>query len=301
MQNTVHIIIVNYGSWQHTCNCLRSVFSSSYTNVKIRIVDLCNLNNSCNHLSDFLNKNDKIQSKLISIESNLGFAGANNVAIREILQTEAPGYIWLLNNDTQLINSSLEELVIQFDKLITAGQKPGFLGSILIDWHDKTTIQAVGGKFDPKNGIIKFRHQGQKNTGQKNQTPCKVDYLIGASMFCHASLVEKIGLLDESFFLYCEDIDWCYRATQTGFNNFACPSSIVYHEQGVSTKTKYGKGQDASSARRYLYSSYIKLYKKHFSKYLPVAWFQLVKLIFGSLFRGEQSEAKIIFKELFHP
>jgi len=146
-----------------------------------------------------------------------------------------------------------------------------------------------------------FFGMGEKDAGQFNNKETKVDYVIGASMFCHSSLVHKIGLMPEDYFLYYEDIDWCLTAQKAGYKNLTCTKSHVYHKQGISTGAKLLTNDNHLKNKKQLYLSYLKLYRRHYKRFLPVAYFILFKQMAGKLFHGNLPEAKLIFHVIISP
>jgi hypothetical protein len=153
----------------------------------------------------------------------------------------------------------------------------------------------VGGTFNPSKGLIQFNGQGQADTGQFDQINYEVDFLMGASMFLSLETLHKIGLMDEQYFLYCEDIDWCITARNKGYQIYFVPSSKIFHYQGASTGTKYQHQRKSSNTLKYLHSSYLKLYKKFYPERIRVAYFQLSKLMLSKITKGNFVETKLIF------
>ncbi|RLD86769.1 MAG: hypothetical protein DRJ09_11460, partial [Bacteroidetes bacterium] len=136
--------------------------------------------------------------------------------------------------------------------------------------------------------------------GQYNNANYKTDYIIGASMFFQMSLIAIIGMMPEEYFLYYEDIDWCFAAKKAGLENKTCTKSIVYHKQGATTGAKLKNDNQYINNKKYLYSSYLLFYKKYFKKFLLVAYFILIKQWAGRMFHGNYIEAKIIFNVLIN-
>lgn len=298
LASKVHIIIVNFRTWQHTIKCLKSIKSGDYPDYKISVVDIAGLDNSYQNISWFLNANKQLNAELISLSVNKGFANANNAILKKIINGDEDSFVWLLNNDTEIKTNTLSELVKSYVKLQQDNEHPGIIGSKIMDAHFPEIIQIAGGIFDPKNGLIKFIDKGKNDNDPIDALPRKVDFVIGASMFLSTEVLRKIGLMDERYFLYCEDIDWCTTAQIAGFTNFVCPSSIVFHEQGASTGTKYEPRNNMHGTLKYLHTSYLLFYKKFYPKHLAVAGFQLTKKMISQLLRGRFAESKMIFEVL---
>ncbi|RLD77510.1 MAG: hypothetical protein DRJ10_11825, partial [Bacteroidetes bacterium] len=199
------------------------------------------------------------------------------------------------NNDTVIDNNSLVELINQYHQ---NEKNIGFIGSIILDYKDNKLIQNAGGTFNKWTGYSVLIGMGKKDTGQFDNQEIKVDYVIGASMFCHSSLMHKIGLMPEDYFLYYEDIDWCITAQKAGFKNKTCTKSKVYHKQGISTGAKLLVNDRHLQNKKHLYLSYLKLYRRHFKRLLPVAYFILFKQMAGKVMHKKYNEAQVIFKTI---
>jgi len=294
--NKIHIILLNYKNWQDTIECLESLKKINLNNFEIILVEVCNLNNSTENLKNYL-KNYQIKLKFIELNENKGFAYANNQAIKYIQTQNDTEYIWILNNDTIVEENTLSSL-LNFHKQKSENEKVGFVGSKILEYSSPSTIQTVGGTFNPKTGYSLLKGKNEEDINQYSE-PFETDYVIGASMFFNKTLIDKIGYMPEGYFLYYEDIDWCITAQKQGYKNFTNPQSIVLHKQGAATGNKYNKKKTTSPTRKYMYSSYIKFYKKNYPKYYKRAYLILFKQFLGKIFRLQFSEAIIIFKTIF--
>lgn len=297
MQPKVHIILLNYKNWQDTIECLNSLKNLEYTNTEIYIIEVCDLNNSRQNLNNYL-KNYTLKTKSIFLSENKGFAYANNQGIKQIQEQNDSEFIWLLNNDTTVKKNTLSQLLAFYENQ-SLEKKIGFIGSKILEYETPDIIQTVGGTFNPKTGYSISIGEKQKDENQFIQSKLKPDYVIGASMFFHKSLLNTVGLMPEEYFLYCEDIDWCITAQKAGFENLTCLDSVVLHKQGGSTGNKYNKKKSSSPARKYLYSSYIKFYKKHYKKESKRGYLLLMKQFLGRIVRLNFKEAIYVIKAIF--
>ena len=288
-----YIILINYGNWQDTIECIKSINKSSQ-NFKLILVDIINKNHSIEELRKNINF-DKENIHFIMLDQNKGFAYANNIGIKYALKQDDCEYIWLLNNDTTITNSTLQQLQSFFQR----NKNTAFIGSKILDYYKRDIIQTVGGKFNHKTGYSILIGMGEKDIGQYDNFNENVDYLIGAGMFFHKNLISEIGLMPEEYFLYYEDVDWCLTAKKKGLNNYVCTDSVIYHKQGGSTGNIYFKNKTNLNTVKYFYINYIKLYKKHFPKQIYIAYLILLKQFAGKIAKGKFSEANIILKSLF--
>ncbi|MCF6341566.1 MAG: glycosyltransferase family 2 protein [Bacteroidales bacterium] len=293
--NKVFIIVINFGTPEHTIECLESIHENSYDTYQTVVVDISNLNQSVSKLSKWMKeKNDK-RFYLIREEKNKGFAFANNIGMKYALGQDDCDFLWILNNDTIIERNSLEALIsCHLEK-----SKPGFTGSKILDYENPEIIQNIGGTFNKWTGYSVLVGMGRKDSGQFDKQQLEVDYVVGASMLCHKSLIRQIGFMPEDYFLYYEDIDWCTSAQQAGFKNYSCANSRVYHKQGISTGSKLLTGDNHLQNKKYLYRSYLTFYRRHFKHFLPIAYLILLKQMVGKLFHLETNEAGIIARVVF--
>jgi GT2 family glycosyltransferase len=160
---------------------------------------------------------------------NAGYAGGNNVGIKYALDNNAD-YIWLLNNDTTVDSNALSALV----DLANEDQKIAMVGSKILNYYNNEIIEFVGGHLSLYDGKTSHIGYGEKDTGQYDNIT-RTEYVTGASLLVSASAIKNIGLMDEDYFLYYEETDWCVRARIRGYTLAISPKSIVYHKVSVST------------------------------------------------------------------
>jgi len=170
---------------------------------------------------------------LIQSGANRGFAGGNNVGIKLGL-AEGADWFWLLNCDTVVDRGALSALLNRASGILDAG----IVGSTLL-YHDAPEeVQALcGGAMDPKTFVT--WHIG--NGTRSNQIPndptdveAQVAYVVGASMLVSRAFVEQVGLMQEDYFLYGEELDWATRGKNL-FRQYWAPNSLVYHKVGKSS------------------------------------------------------------------
>jgi len=150
-------------------------------------------------------------------KDNRGFAGGNNLGIKKAMEKNAD-YILLLNNDTVVEPDFLRKLVGAGE----SNERAGILGPLIYEYGtDK--IHFAGGK------INWLYTKGRHVTGA-------IDYITGACLLIKRKVVEKIGLMDEDYFLYCEDVDWCLKARKSGFSCLVVLDSKVSHKVSKNAK-----------------------------------------------------------------
>ncbi|MDB9964301.1 glycosyltransferase family 2 protein [Vicingaceae bacterium] len=229
------VIIVNYNVQYFLENCLNSVCNSS-KNIEFEVIVVDN--NSVDGSLEML-KEKFPQTYVIANKDNKGFSKANNQAIK-IAKGE---YVVLLNPDT-VVEENTFKLCCDF---MDANPKSGGLGVKMLDGNGNFLPESKRGLPTPAVAFYKIfglsalfpksEKFGQYHLGHLSKDENhEIEILSGAFMMMRQSLLDKIGLLDESFFMYGEDIDLSYRITQAGYTNHYFSGTQIIHYKGESTK-----------------------------------------------------------------
>ncbi|GAW31251.1 glycosyltransferase family 2 protein [Carboxydocella sp. JDF658] len=231
------IIIVNYNTKALLKQTLQSVYNHPpQADFEVFVVD----NHSTDSSVEMVKQNFP-QVKLIENQENEGFSRANNRAIR-ISKGE---YILLLNSDTVVLPNTFDIMLDFMDKhpqVGAAGCKV-LLPDGKLDLACRRSFptplnalfQALGlSKLFPKSRLFA---QYNLTYLDEDQT-YSVDCLVGAFMLVRRKTIEQVGLLDETFFMYGEDIDWCYRIKKAGWEIYYYPEARIIHYKGASSKKK---------------------------------------------------------------
>ncbi|MCB0402284.1 MAG: glycosyltransferase family 2 protein [Flavobacteriales bacterium] len=253
------IIIVNYNVRFFLEQCLLSVFKAvQHLDAEVFVVD----NTSTDNSVDMVRKKFP-QVRLIANTENVGFSRANNQAIR-IAKGE---YILLLNPDTVVEEDAFEKCI----EFMDANPDAGGLGVKMIDGNGIFLPESKRGLPTPAVSFYKIfglsilfpkskrfskYHLGYLKENEINE----IEVLSGAYMWMRKSVLDEVGYLDESFFMYGEDIDLSYRITQAGYKNYYFPNTRIIHYKGESTK----KG--SINYVFVFYNAMIIFSKKHFAK-----------------------------------
>jgi len=226
MKPLVSVISVNYNGLEVTCEMLRSIRENSYDNFEVIVVD----NASRESPKATLNRLFP-EVKVLESKKNLGFAGGNNLGIRA-----AKGdYILFLNNDAELTDGAVEAMLALFEKNPKIGvvspkicyfpseNQPGpdriqYVGSTPV--HPLTARNKTIGEKEPDNG----QYTESRPTA----------YAHGAAMMVSRKVIEQVGGMPESFFLYYEELDWCEQIRRAGFDIYVTPSAKIYHKESWS-------------------------------------------------------------------
>lgn len=228
------IVIVSYNTGERLRRCLQSIFASQTKyQYEVWVVDNASTDGSAG-----LVKKEFPQVHLIENEGNLGFAKANNQAI---LQSNGR-YVLLLNSDVEVESDTFDNMISFMDNNATVG----ICGCKVL--KDDGTLDLACRRSFPDLGSALFRLTGLSFLFPKSKWSsynltylpedeiCEVDSVMGAFLLIRRSLIEKIGLLDENFFMYGEDLDWCYRAKESGFKVMYVPITSVIHHKGSSSR-----------------------------------------------------------------
>lgn len=262
------VSIVNYNVADELRQCLRSVQNALQDiDSEVFVVDNKSSDNSCEMV-----RQEFPWVKIIENAQNLGFAKANNQAIRE-----AKGdYILLLNPDTIVPADAIRKMLAFMDQ----HPEGGGLGVKMLDEKGRFLPESKRGiptpgaafckffglsKLFPKSDTFNHYYLG----AVPNDKTAEVEILAGACMLLRKSVLKEVGLLDEHYFLYGEDIDISYRIIHAGYKNYYFPEATITHLKGRSTrKTK-------RESIRAFYQSMVIFSNKYMgtSKNTPSAWF----------------------------
>ncbi|MDG5496499.1 glycosyltransferase family 2 protein [Niveispirillum sp. BGYR6] len=230
---------------------------------------------------------------LIQNTANHGYAGGNNVGIRLALRDPAMAAIWILNNDTEVDSNALAALWHHAE----AHPRQGIIGSTLL-YHDRPdVIQAAGGgTYHRWTGLCDHHGYGEPREAAQRHANRPLDYVFGAAMFIRRPWLEQVGLMDESLFLYFEEIDYC-RAGRSRFEIGYCPNAIVFHKEGGSTG---GKRQAVSLlADFYNLRNRLRITWRHFPYALPTVWAGLLVTMLNRWRRGQRDRVAMVLRIAF--
>ena len=229
--NKILIILLNWNGKKDTLECLESLAKVSYPNFTTIVVD-----NGSSDDSVIAIRNKFPSIPIFETKENLGFAGGNNVGIAWGLKKDFE-WILLLNNDTTVAPDFLESF------LESAKQEPKakILGAKIYRTKNPQQIDHLGGIWNPKIAEFLSLHSGQIEDNASFESMEKVDYVCGAALMMHRSVPETIGLLEERYFLFWEETDFCCRARRLGFEVWTAPKAKIWHK--VSSSFTGGKPQ----------------------------------------------------------
>jgi len=237
----VAVIILTYKSAQLALNCLRSLAGErADPRVRLRVVVVDNASGDLASIGAGIHQNNwSSWVKLVDAPRNGGFAYGNNLGIRHAVADGMPDYIYVLNPDTEVRAGAIGVLVRFLDvhpQVAIAGSSfenpDGSPWPIAFRFPSLLSELAGGVQFGPLTRLLSrwevARHMGT--------TPERVDWICGASMLIRPAVLTTVGGLDENYFLYFEETDFCRRALGAGFPTWYVPASRVMHIMGQSTQ-----------------------------------------------------------------
>ena len=287
----VDVVLLNWNSGAFTIHCINSLRAGTKIPERIVVVDNASTDNSADTIS-----RQFPEVKLIRNDKNLGFTGGNNIGIRIFLK-ERIDYIWLLNNDTEVDRHCLEYLLNEFAKDPTVSATTG---KILYPPPDKN-IWYAGATFNYWTLRTYDRGALEKDEGQYDEAE-DVPFISGCCMMVRRNAFEKIGLLDQNFFAYSEDFDWCLRALKSGLRLRYVPNAVLYHRVSASIQKNRGKISGGTTSLLSVYvntRNRIFIIRKHASNINQFAtamiasvwWFLYYALALFILFRWDKLQS----------
>ena len=269
------ISIVSYNTKRLLRNCLSSI----YRNVKEIEFEIIVVDNASEDESMEMIKEEFPQVKLIINQNNLGFAKANNQAIKQ----SRGRYILLLNSDTVVISDAILKIL----NFIKSHPDVGVVGcrklnadlscqplatilpniwmvflrffrfkNFLSSPRQRRFLSKFFGSFLGKTISSYFSWYSENNL--KKAIP--VDFITGACFLIRRKTIDEVGLLDENFFMYLEDTDWCFRTKQKGWKMYICPKAKVIHYGGENFRSNVDTFSLEHCKSRYYY------FEKHYGK-----------------------------------
>jgi len=217
----VSVIILNWNGRDYLADCLSSMKRQSLKDFEIILVD----NGSKDGSVNLIKKHYDDLVRLIRLSENRGFAGGNNVGIKE-----AKGkYIALLNNDTEVDREWLENLVFCME----CDDRTGMVGSKVLNYYRRSEIDNTGHLIYP-DGLNRGRGRLDKDLSQYDE---KIDILFpsGCAALYKKELLDDISGFDETFFAYGDDADIGLNGRYLGYKAIFCPKAIVYHKYSGTT------------------------------------------------------------------
>ena len=222
-KNRASVIIPNWNGEELLKDCLTSLHEQTFRNLEVIVVDNNSSDNSVKYISDNFPK-----IKIVKLNKNFGFAKAINEGVKKSICE----YIVLLNNDTLVDPKWLENLIK------TADNHPDVISvnSKLLNFYNRKIIDGVGILV---NEVGQARSIGwlEEDKGQYEKEQYIFGATGGASLFKRLDFI-KVGMFDENYFMYSEEVDFAFRAQFLGYKSIYCPKAVVFHKHKATAKKK---------------------------------------------------------------
>lgn len=231
-----------------------------------------------------LAKNSFPEVDYIISNKNLGFSAGNNLALRKV-KTE---YVLILNPDTEVFPGTISYMLEFMEKCPAAGAASCRVEKVdgTLDWASHRGFPTPWASFL----YFVLKDKSLYNlTGRDFTKPHEVDAVAGAFLLTRKSVLDKVGLFDEDYFMYAEDIDLCYRIKEAGFKIMYVPQVRIIHYKGVASGIKKhsreistANVQSRKKTIDYFYSTMLIFYKKHLQQKYPffVNWLVFIGINF---------------------
>jgi GT2 family glycosyltransferase len=220
VKSKVVIVILNYCRWEDTIQCVQSLKQCHYGDFEIIVVDNDSPDDSVLQLRKQLHDID-----IISSGSNRGYAGGINFSI-QTAKKKQPEYILVINNDTVVHSGFLDHLVAALEE----NKKAAAACGTIYCYHDRMRIWYAGGRFIPWRGLAVHDQRNTLLAPEKLNGVRRVSFITGCLVLFRVSYLEDIGVEDERFFMYLDDIELSARILTKGYDLLYVPKAIVYHK-----------------------------------------------------------------------
>jgi len=290
----VGIVIVNWNTVELLRECLKTVFQSEGVRLRVVVVD----NNSPDNSAEMVAR-DFPQAELIASKTNDGFSIANNKGLRLLgfgqpSAPDAPRYALILNPDTELPPTALRDMVKYMDndpQMGAAGPKL-ILPDGSLDMACRRSFPSPEVSFYRISGLSRLFPNSQR-FGRYNMTyldpdvETEVDSVVGAFMMVRRETIDQVGLLNEKFFMYGEDLDWAFRIKQAGWTIRYNPAITVLHvKRAASRKNRRAQAE--------FHRASLMFYRMHYQATTakPMHWLVMLGLYLtgGELVREEMKK-----------
>lgn len=303
---TACAVVVNWNGWQDTTRCLETLLAQDVP-LRIVVCDNASADASLQEISAWFDRHlagwregrtwarpdGGVEAvHLLALPSNLGYAGGLNAGIHWAQAQWDARRFWLLNNDIAARPDALRAL----EAAHAAVPRAGVCGSVLMDWDHPESVQAVAGRFRRWLGV--GDHLREVPEGEVLVDP---DYPVGASMYVDQDYLDRVGLMDDSYFLYCEEMDWVERGRRAGFRPVIALGSRLEHKEGASTGSRGGVRHKSMLSEHYGVVNRLRITRRFWPHLLPVVWLSLWAVAADRIAHREFERAKLVLRLMFSP
>jgi GT2 family glycosyltransferase len=296
-RSAVSAVVVNWNGWRDTATFLASLLAQKGADLRIVVCDNGSDDDSLLELAAWIAARpgaEQARLHLLALPRNLGYAGGLNAGIAWA-RSHWPGQLfWLLNNDLHAEPGALRELVEAHARVPSAG----LCGSVLLEWDDPSRVQAVCGRYRKWLGV----GWHEKVPVQAADGVClDLDYPVGASLLVSQDYLDRVGPMEESYFLYGEEVDWVERGRRLGYIPVVALRSRLRHKEGASTGSMGGVRRKSLLSERYGVVNRLRVTRKFWPWLLPLVWSSLLLVALDRLVHGEWARGLLVLRLMFSP
>jgi GT2 family glycosyltransferase len=320
------VILLNWNGWRNTIECLESVFRITGQDFCVVVCDNFSSDNSLEKIRQWargemraesanpqlaylssppVNKpipyieltreeaesvRPRRESRLVLIQTgaNLGFAGGNNVGLRYALGQADCQFFWMLNNDTVVEPGALTAMVRYLEQVPNCG----LCGSLNRAYYAPEEVQSEGGK-QYSRWTARAYSPAVYNTEESLAYSAPIDFVSGASMLARRNFLEHVGLMEESYFLFFEEMDWATRA-KGKFSLGYARDSVIFHKEGGSIGSHPDRMKRSLTSEAYLARNRVLFTRRFYPWALPTVIAATLFAAAHRLYRGDLRRAKTI-------
>lgn len=214
----VACVVLNTNRRDDTLECVGSVLAGTYAHVRVIVLDCQSTDGSVDAI-----RHRFPAVRIVALDENRGYAGNNNVGLRLALEAGAE-WVFVLNEDTVLAPDAIATLVEEGER----NRDIGIVGPTVYHHDEPDVIQSAGGRLSPRWEESHLA-QNEPDTGEL-RAPRPVDWISGCAILVRRPVIEAIGGLDERYFIYWEETEWCIRARRAGWRIVHVPAARVWHK-----------------------------------------------------------------------
>ncbi len=287
LKKKLAVVICTYNKKEYVDRCVETVLASTFQDVDVFVVD----NASADGTETFLRDKYTDQITVIQTGANLGGAGGFNRGIVHALKSDYE-YIHLMDNDVTVDPVAIQVLIDQLD----GNSEVGVAGSLILSMDHPDLIQEFGASIHPETYELVLHHTRQSIHELVLPLTEVVDYVPCCSLMIRTSVLREIGPIDESYFIYWDDIDLCKRVWLSGKQVIVCAASKVWHKRGAAIRKD-------TFTHYYFWRNRLRYFTKYLSAealphFLEQYFAQLFRLSFFLQLKGQTSPVRSIYEAI---
>lgn len=222
---TVFVITINWNGLADTLECLRSLTNVDFAQLRTIVVD----NGSVDDQAETIAR-EFPDAVVLRQDRNLGFCGGCNAGIQYAIENDAD-YVLLLNNDALATPSLVQKLVNAYSEFPDAGA----VSPVVCGYPDTDRVWYARPRWIASKAEFVLKESNDTLDSFLSTKPFAVDFATGCCMLVPTKVYEEAGLLDERYFAYYDELDWCFRIRRSGYKSYVVPNAVVYHKETRST------------------------------------------------------------------